>query len=172
MEGGPGGGRGGRGGEGVREGGREGGRDDGREREGARERPKAGAKAGAGRVGRGTLGRRPAPPSKCAPRAQHPRANCAPRGPHRRAPPPHWASWVTQQPGRDPPGPALADRRLHRSPGPGWPLPFAPQVPWRPGRCRKFRDGRAAVWLGHHCACLPALAERLMLNVSISIRVL
>ncbi len=37
---------------------------------------------------------------------------------------------------------------------------------------RKFRDGRAAAQLGQHCACLAALAERLMLSVSMSIRVL
>jgi hypothetical protein len=97
----------------------------------------------AGRVGRGARGRRPAP------RAPRPRAKCAPRAPRPRAPPPKWASRVTPQPGRDPPGPALPDRRLRSSPGPGRPLPCPPQVP---------QDCRDKARLGQHYAFLAALA--------------
>jgi hypothetical protein len=49
---------------------------------------------------------------------------------------------------------------------PGRPRPCALLVPrlGRPGRGRKFRDGRAAARLDHRCAFLAALAERLLLN--------
>jgi hypothetical protein len=114
------------------------------------------------RLSAGLAGRR-----RPAPRAPRSRAKCAPRAPGRpapraprrpRAPPTKWASWVTQhcqQPGRDL---ALPDRKLRRSPG----TPkLAPQAPRRPGRGRKFFDRRAAARLGHHCAGLAALVERL-----------
>ncbi len=98
------------------------------------------------------------PAPKCAPRAKmcFPRQNvlpapkCAPRAPRPRAPRSKWASRVTQQPG--PTGPALPDRRLRRSPCPGRPLPCALRVPRRPGRSRKFRNGRAAA---RSPLCLP-----------------
>jgi hypothetical protein len=70
-----------------------------------------GRQGGQGRTGAQTFAPRPAPPSKIC------------------APPPKWASRVTPQPVRDPPGPALPDRRLRRSSGPGRPSPCALQVP-------------------------------------------
>ncbi len=114
------------------------------------------------RVRRGARGRRPAP----TPRAPEQKQRPAPRAPRvgRGAPPPKWASRVTQQLGRDPP-----------EPGPAQPCPAQlsriagctahparagqSQVPLLPGRCSKFRKGRAVVRLGHYCACLAALAS-------------
>jgi hypothetical protein len=82
--------------------------------------------------------------------------------PRPRAPPPKWVSRVTQQPGRDPPGPALQDRMLRRSTGPGLQLPCEQQVPRRPGGFRKFRHGRAAAGgrHGRHRACPAALTSQ------------
>ncbi len=104
--------------------------------------PLRGYQGGLGRTG--AQAPPPAPPSKiCAPPPSPPSA------------PPKWASWVNQQPGRDPPGPALQIAGC------------AAQQALAGRRCAAVRAATAGPRPGS-----AALAERLMLNVSISISVL